>query len=145
MTLQNQVKIRKMKPTDEAFIYSSWLRSYRNSDFASHISNAIYYDAHKQIVSKLLEECEVFILCSHTDEDHIYGFICYTNLTPKLSTLHFLYIKYSYRKMGLANYMYDATVGQHGGSTICITHNNSYLKDKINSLGLIFNPYLLWK
>jgi hypothetical protein len=133
-----------MKEEDKSFIFSSWLRSYRNSHFASPLCNAVYFEHHKKIVEQLLNNAEVVILCAKNDEDHIYSFICYSHLSPKLSTIHFIYTKYPYRKMGIAQHLYNLAVGGTSGATICITHYSAHLKQKITDLNIIYNPYLLF-
>jgi len=138
--LQNQVKTRLMAPADEGFVYSSWLKSYRNSPMASNLNNDVYYDNHKKIVQNTLENAVTMILCASDDEDHILGFICFE--ATNLNIIHYIYIKYSYRKMGLTKFLLD-TLSDISDSTTIITHFNNNLKSKSNELGLIYNPYIL--
>ena len=140
--LQDQVQIRSMVPEDESFIYSSWLKSYRNSPNAANMPNQVFYDNHKRIIQNIINTAQVSIICSSEDSDHIFGFICWEPTDSNFDIYHYLYIKYPYRKMGLANYLFDS-IGGNSGGTIVITHYNNNLRRKSTELGMIYNPYLI--
>jgi hypothetical protein len=133
------VNIRDLNQNDESFIYSSWLRSYRNSPQMKTLSNDVYYSNHKRVVESLLKNSTVKILCSVEDPSHIFGFFSYSN-----NILHFLYVKYNYRKMGLATHLFSEC-GFTSDNTLISTHTptnslKEYLDSKYN---IKYNPYLI--
>jgi hypothetical protein len=133
--INKHVELRSMVPEDESFIYSAWLKSYRSSPVATYLDNDTYYDNHKKIIEKLLLKANVTILCSKEDSSQIYGFLCHEG-----NTAHYLYIKYPFRKMGLAKYLFNSVFSD---ATIVITHFNTTLKSRLDTM--TYNPYLLFK
>lgn len=138
MNLDDKLMVRPKTDNDMSFIYSSWLRSNRGSVMSTKIPNNTYYHEHKKVINFLLKEREISIdiLCSKDDPDHILGFISYEN-----GIIHFLYIKYSYRKMGFANFLLEKVSNNSDIAFKTITHYNNYLRDKLALFD--FNPYLL--
>ncbi len=135
--IYNQIMLRELEKDDESFIYSSWLRSYRSSPISTHMINDIYFDNHKKIIEELLSKANVIIACNPEDPSQIYGFICYED-----TTVHYLYVKYPFRKMGLGRYLFDSVCSD--ATLTIITHYNSNVKSKLND-SLIYNPYLLYR
>ena len=133
--LSNHVALRPKQADDESFIYSSWLRSYRSSPIVTHMNNDVYYDNHKLVIKKLLEISDVMIACNPEDPDQIYGFICY-----EPGIIHYLYVKYPFRKMGLAKYLLSSIPSD--ATKIIITHLTSSVKSRLND-EMIYNPYIL--
>ncbi len=140
--ISNQVVLREMEKDDESFIYSSWLRSYRGSPITTHMINDVYYDNHKKIIEKLLLEAKVIIACNPEDPSQIYGFICYEDGVPNCSVVHYLYVKYPFRKMGLGTHLFDSICSD--ATLTIVTHYNSNIKNKLDN-NLIYNPYLLYR
>jgi hypothetical protein len=81
--------------------------------------NDFYYPEYKERLMHMLKTGDVLIICSEQDEDQIVGY----RITGKIlswSILHYVYIKYPFRKMGLAKQLLaDLELGSH--VTIC-TH-----------------------
>lgn len=134
-------------PTEEdlPFIYSTWLKSYRNTDWAKHMSNDTYYFHHKAICAAILESPTTVttLICDESDPEQLYGYVVAQVIGGK-PLLHFAYIKYNFRKLGLMKSLiqhlgYFNTSGQVN----FITHlprNYTALRTKYN---LEYNPYLL--
>lgn len=140
--LQNLVKYRNLKLNDINFIYSTWLKSYRQSPWAESMSNDIFFSQHKVLIDSIIARptASVIVICNPEDEEQVYGYLV---SEANLSILHFAYIKYNYRKLG----MMKSLLGQLGCSTTpsvtFITHlprRFDMLKTKFN---LQYNPYLL--
>ena len=139
MEIKSQTKIRPYNPkTDESFVYSSWLKSYRNNKYFAHaMDNETYFQFHALIIDTLVKDNNLSILCSKDDEDQIYGFICNR---PDNKVIHFIYIKYPYRKMGLGKMLLNDTVGSLSDTTY-VSHYNHHL-DKYDNIK--YNAYLLF-
>lgn len=95
--MADPVRLRTRAPGDDAFIYSSWLKSYRQSPAAKEFSNDVYYSGQSRLIARLMKEATILLACSQDDEDQVYGYICFG---PGL--LHYLYVKHAYRGYGIA-------------------------------------------
>ena len=134
------IKYRKAVEADFDFIYSSWLKSYRNSEATKHLTNAVFFHHHKAIVKNILESknTETLIICSDKDDDQLYGYIVVETIYSEI-VLHYVYVKYNFRKLKLI-------------SDLCKSTN---ILDKVNFITHLprkfdssksrfqYNPYLL--
>ena len=135
---------RVVQPKDLNLIYSTWLRSYRQQPAARNMSNDTFFYHHKQIIEKILSKPNtvVTIICSHEDPDHIYGYSVVEKYNGA-AIIHYVYVKHSYRKLGLAKDVLTQSIPNLGSTLTFVTHesrNHSKLKDKFN---IEFNPYLI--
>ena len=133
------IAFRPMQPSDEPFIYSTWLKSYRNSSFAEAMSNDVFFASHKDIIAGLLETASVVMIVNPEDHDQIYGYSVTHNSLP---ITHFIYVKYTFRRLGLVAKLVEEN-GIFGHSVNFITHlprNYQSWKTKYN---LEYSPYLL--
>jgi GNAT superfamily N-acetyltransferase len=90
-------RTRKMRNSDSAFLYSSFLRSYRQSDYTAGIPNDVFFDVFKQEFAAVLNLFNVLVAHPEEDEDEIAGFIAWTG-----RTVAWLYVKKTpWRRMGL--------------------------------------------
>ena len=137
------VSYRTPTPADHPFIYSTWLKSYRHSDWARNMSNDTFFFHHKQIIEAILEcpTTKITLICDQEDPDQLYGYCVARELSDK-AVIHFCYVKYNFRKLGLMKQLVE-NAGYFSKSITFITHiprNYADLKAKWN---LEYNPYLL--
>lgn len=138
MKIKEQVGIRLMEEGDESFIFNAWLKSFRNSLEGMLQTNDIYYNNHKLLVAELIKRGNVYILHSKDDASHILGFACIEND----NILHYIYIKYNYRKLGLANYLIKSILSC---DTLNVTHVTKIVRSKIDNQLIMYNPWLRTK
>jgi hypothetical protein len=135
------LEFRPMTKADEAFIFSTWLKSYRHSQFASDMSNDVFFTYHKGIVADILKVSKVILIVNPEDPDQIYGYAVAQQVGSRLIT-HFVYVKYNFRKLGLAK-----AIAQHmnlfSESVNFITHVPRNYKSFKGKLKLEYCPYLL--
>lgn len=140
------IRMREKKASDTSFIYSTWLKSYRNSPFAGQMSNDTFYDNHKLLVEKILSKptTKVLVLCEDGDEDHLYGYCVVEVIGNSVEVVHYCYVKYTYRKMGFAKALLTAASGAFAStqSSLC-SHANTNFKILSKKFNLVYNPYLL--
>jgi hypothetical protein len=135
--------LRPISDEDESFIYSSWLKSYRNSDFAKHITNDIYFEQHADIIKNLLAKSQVVVAVSKEDPNHIYGFAVVEQVVPGVYCLHYVYTKYPFRKFGIAKEMVSSIINELGTKPVLISHAPKFLKHVTDRFKLVYNPYQL--
>ena len=149
---------------DLQFIMNSWLKSYRNSDLTNYVPNKLYYDYHGALIKNILNRSLVSIICDVEDPSHVYGYVCY-ELLNEIFILHYVYIKFNFRNMGLCESTLKAVYPQFGEVETFITHPDKIFsrvvyQDRIKQLNpeikktsffikkrddykLVYNPYAL--
>ena len=141
---------------DIQFILSSWLKSFRNSEFANYIPNKLYYEFHGSLVKNIIARSLVSILCDVEDPEHVYGYVVY-ELLGDVFILHYIYIKYNFRNLGLCRTALKAVYPQFGNVESFITHPDKVLSRIVNNeikktsffikkrddYKLIYNPFAL--
>ncbi len=135
---------RAGRPTDAHFLLSTWLKSYRNSGPVTKIPNANYFQGHQDLIVYILslQGTAVEVVCAKDDPDQIIGYVVYNTLAP---ILHYVYVKYPFRKLGLGQ-MLVAMVKEHhraGGLPLHCTHIARQWDVISRKLNLIFDPYNL--
>jgi hypothetical protein len=111
------VYLRDIRPEDEAFVYNSWLKSYKKWTL-SHINDTTYYKGQHNLIQLLLATTNIKLLISEETES-IVGYICWHN-----NTLHYLYVKDTYRGFNFGSTMVASCipdVNQYSHRTFAIT------------------------
>ena len=125
---------------DAPFVFNSWLKSFRSSTFAKQISNTIYYHDHHIVIEKLLKNNDVIIACSKSDPNQLYGFIC-AGQTDGIFTLHYIYVKHPFRRMGIAKALFNAF--EHDPSHASIyTHRTKAAEKLQDRYNMVHHPYI---
>ena len=131
MTHKSQLPIilRDLEEPDVGFVIKSWLESNLKNK-ATTIS--IYEKEHRDLIKHVIAHDKVTteVICLKEDEDHIIGFICYES--PII--LHYIYIKYPFRHLGIATNAINSCLS----GDIIITH-------KFKHKYYTYNPYLLMR
>ena len=101
-------------------------------------TNDMFYDNYKHICTRILERANMQMLVNPENPNQIYGYCC-TEDVGGVTIIHYLYMKYPYRKMGLAKKLLLACVPE--GPRVCthIGRNWRTLREKFD---LVYNPYL---
>lgn len=138
----SEVEVRQGCEADIPFIFSTWLRSYRdNSFFAKRIKNSIFFDGHHKVIEHLLQKPGLQVLVAHagSDANTIFGYLV---TEPAAKVVHFAYVKKSFRRLGIAKALLD-----HFGADLneCqFTHWTFDLDSILPKFPLItYNPYAL--
>ena len=146
------VKIRDMEEDDIGFVYNTWLKSHRDGVPAKHITNDVYFAEHKKIIEKKLQLSNILMLCDKDDTSQLYGYIVVEQPTDTVNIIHYIYIKYNFRKFGLGKHLLLAAIPAIGTKPVFVSHRpitRSYgftetkwgkLKEQYN---LVYNPYAI--
>jgi len=103
--MTDALTLRALDPSDLAFIFNSWLKSYRDSSFGKSISNPMYFRQHHHVIDKLIGRTEIILAVNQDDPKQIYGYVCMERRGP-IPILHYLYVKQPYRKLGIARQLF---------------------------------------
>ena len=99
--LEDQLQVRAAEPSDLAFIFKTWLKSYYYSSPAVlHIPPEVYFHEHHKVAERLLRKSVVPVVCQRSAPGVLLGFAVLEMSTPLC--LHWLYVKNAWRKMGVA-------------------------------------------
>lgn len=135
------IRIRKANEEDIPFIFNSWLKSYRNSKFAKSITSTIYFTEHHKIIQSIVTKNEVLIACNNEDPSQVYGYCC-AGFTEGFFTLHYIYVKHSFRGLGIAKVLMSKF--NHDTSTASIYTHHTRVADKLApKYNMIYHPYIV--
>lgn len=143
------VAIRQGAVSDLALIRNSWTKSYGKHSPAgdcragswARIPQAVYeYEQHR-LIGRLLERALVLVACNPEDADQIFGYIVAEQ--QEQPVYHYLYVKDSFRKLGIATQLYGAAAQVLGGERAWSTHWTPVIAGVIDKrkLAIRYNPY----
>lgn len=137
------IRIREATEADVAFIFKSWLKTFRQADFATNITKTVYYAEHHKVLEQLLKKQKTLIACNQEDPNQIYGFIC-ADYVDNIFCAHFIYVKHIYRKLGIANMLLNSY--DHDPTLASIyTHYNRVSEKAAQKYNMIYHPYTAFK
>lgn len=100
--MSRDLQIRDMVSGDYNFIIDSWLNQFKNSsEFARRIKHAIYFEKQAKVIEKLIARSKVRVASLCSDPSVIVGYLVF-ELPPEKPIAHFVYVKPSFRRMGIA-------------------------------------------
>lgn len=106
-----EIVISKGIPEDNAFIFATWLRSFRHlSYFAKRIKNHVFFKWHHALIERVLARETTTVLVAHAkdDRDLIFGYIIFEDWDD-FDVLHFIYVKGDYHKNGIGTMLLKAS------------------------------------
>ena len=97
--------IRPFDADDTAFLFKSWLDSYRYSDFAKPLDSRTYYDGHHAVIERILDrpDTRIVVACLPDTPYVDLGFA-----VAEADTLHFVYVKRNARQFGVGSALLTA-------------------------------------
>lgn len=146
VSVANLIDIRLATPSDEAFIYRSWLVSYKAAKPNHKIRNSIYYDNQKKVIAGILGRANTLIACDLNDSNNCYAYIC-TEIYPESVVLHWIYSKFRFRHFGIANTLLNFVLDQEPKAQLYASHigNNNYFDHLVEKHHAIYDPQLQGK
>lgn len=140
-TLSNVVPVdfRAHVKDDEPFIISSYLQSHRHEGTNRHMANPVYYGRHVPIAERLARKASVLVACSVEEPWHIYGSIAHGLTDAGELVVHYAYVKYPMRRLGLARRLFQLVNAPRHASVI-VTHTGRAFEALRERYGLVFQP-----
>jgi hypothetical protein len=105
------IKIRELRPEDESFIYSTWLKSFKNSKYTGPIPNHLYWPFYSEVIKYLLGRCKTLVACNPENEKQVFGYIVYEDE----NIIHWVYVKRDFRRWGIGKKLHTASGVGVGG------------------------------
>jgi GNAT superfamily N-acetyltransferase len=120
------------------FIFSAWLKSYRNNAWAKNAPNTVYFKYHHELIERILKRSAVLIAHPEDDADQILGFAVFEERN-ELVIAHYVYVKQPYRRMNIASELLNAVP-----RVDFFTHLNGRTHPALTKHGAVYNPYLFF-
>lgn len=96
--------IRRATGEDAAFVFAFWLQDYfERSKFAKGISKTLFMRFHHLVLERVIARGVVYIACDPEAPSVAYGFACGEVAAGLPSTLHYVYVKRRFRRLGVGN------------------------------------------
>lgn len=146
--------IRDYEPQDEAFIISSWLKSFREGNgptsqrcpcgsprFPWDVPQDIYYECHHAVVCKILQRTSTTtkVAVDPNERDLIYGYAVFEEI-PGIHVFHYIYVKKPFSDFGIARKLIESAPFEI--RSVYASHKTHVGKRLIERLGLTYCPYL---
>lgn len=136
-------QLRSPHPTDLPFILNSFTESYKDSKY-NPIYGMAYFYYFRLLLNKLISKSLITIICNPDDINQIYGYAIYQIKDDKL-IIHWIYIKYTFRKLGLAKYLYNILLNMVKDKEITITLKSCYYDKYKDSYNHIYQPKIAFE
>lgn len=109
--MTSAIEVRQYRPSeDKEFVYSTWLRNYKHSSyFAKRVKPAVFFRGHQAIIDHLSRKptFRVLVACNKEDPTQILGYLACERFDAGNPTVHFVYVKGAFRKMGIARQLFE--------------------------------------
>lgn len=135
------ISIREAQEGDIPFLFSSWLKSYRSGLLPRQVDNTIFFSEHHKVVEKLLNRSKTLIAVDPDDPATIYGWLCFERIDG-LFVLHYVYIKHTFRAMGVMRQLMLATEQDFKLAGL-FSHMTKIFERLSLKYNLVYNPYLI--
>lgn len=109
------INIRPPIPSDEGYIYRTWLDSYRvTGPMVKQVRDRVFFAYYHKIINNILTRgSRILVASSPDDEKIIYGDIIWEPIPfpeeEKDGVLHWVYVKSTWRRLKVATRLIEAT------------------------------------
>jgi hypothetical protein len=134
MNKSDLIEIRSLLPEDKNFILATFLKGlYYGDSYYSEMKKSDFMLQYRDIVEEILNYSKdsARIACLKEDPNVILG---YALINQENSILHFVFVKKSWRSIGIAKSLVPETV-------TTVTHLTKPGLSIMKSKGLVFNPF----
>ena len=137
MVVMSEISVRAANQDDYPFIFASWLRSYKTSDFAKNIPPRTYFTWHHAIVEHLLKRSTVLIAHPTDSPNTIVGYMVHEK-----NVIHYCSVKKDFRKLGVATRLIlESQIDLNKCQYTHSTKDIAFLYQKFPNLE--YNPYAI--
>ena len=134
-----EITIRDPEPNDKQYLFHSWLTSLRFNKPFDALEKCWYNVATSALISRLLVSSNMLVAVNPSNESQIFGYVVFNNNSR---TLHFIYIKKSFRMARVATRLMEAAFGSFD-EPISYTVRTTAIPHYEKKWNLIFRPYML--
>jgi GNAT superfamily N-acetyltransferase len=131
--IKDLVEIRNYLSWDKNFIYQTWLKGlYYGNEFFKQMNADDFYKNYEHVITRILmvPDLQIKVACLKEDAEVVLGYAIF-----KGDTLHWIFVKPTWRKLGIAKDLIPDTIKS-------VTHLTKVGKS-IKPKKWAFNPFLL--
>lgn len=132
---------------DQNFIINSWLKSYRDSNFADPITSDVYFKQHRSLIIDMLSDGVTIVACNPDSTDQIFGWVNAIPSEVGITVFNYVYVKHPYRRLGIGGMLRREALHKcnHDMELPALaTHSTRMLIDLLSDKwNIIYNPYLI--
>jgi GNAT superfamily N-acetyltransferase len=137
--------LRPATAEEYGFVIKPWLQELRDLPTTRWISDAVFFQGHGRVISALLQNASVVVACDPEAHGHLYGYACFTIAPP---TLHWLYVKSTFRRMGIGGALLRhvrAALSLSDADSLALSHPSAMLgiPGLRERMCVEYNPYVL--
>lgn len=140
-------ELRPPTEDDVAFIYSSWLKTHRQSTANVDIGNTVYYaEMHANIEAVIRgDKTHLVVACSPNEGDSaiIFGYGVAELLSDDELCIHMIYGKHPFRNFGLGRAI-EAELLKLPHTKVSYSCHTKLAKSLNRKRNYVFNPWRLW-
>jgi ribosomal protein S18 acetylase RimI-like enzyme len=136
------IRLRNMQPDDVNFILNSWLKSFRKAPSVRRMENNAYFHEQSKVIKGLLEKVNILIACDEKDSNNVYGYLVSQRI-DNVFVIHYLYVKLSFRNMGIGKMLIRARDHELGEVAACYTHHTDTANRLAYKYKFMHNPFIL--
>ena len=137
-----EYKIRSAQGSDLAFIFDTFLKSYKmSSPVGRACRNGIFFDNYRLVLDDILENAKTYVACLPDEPTVIFGY-----LIADKATIHYVFVKEAFRNLGIDKALYNEALIEADPmfGFLYTTHKTNY-SDKIESFKVPYNPFRLYE
>ena len=128
------IALRGLESPDLELVYSSWLSTFRSSPTMRGVPNRAYYAGQHARIERLIREGAVLCAVNPNSPSQIYGWCCTSG-----GRLHFVCVKPTYQRMGVARRLLAPLLGAE-----CVyTHRTGLLAELPIPARWSYDPFAL--
>lgn len=147
-TPTDEILIRRGVIGDVPFVTNSWLTSFRKSAYTWGVGNSEYNAFHHKLLEALVPQSMLVVLCNRNNPDQILGWAVYQKLEGDVLVLHYVYIKFAFRRNGFARCLVDEIMDHERPRAVIWTHRTEIgakIQKNLPELSSWrLNPYLMY-
>lgn len=137
--------IRDYEPNDRAMVANNWLRSFRESPYAKHMRNDVYYGGHSPLVNALIDACQIRVASIYVPSHDLpsgpesrvdIGWVCF-----QPGVLHYAYVKELYRRSGVSSALLESAGVPNWEDPVYTHRRPPFSGFLVSKWGLDYDPY----
>lgn len=106
-----EVVIREGRPSEEALVYQTWVRTFRSSLFAKAVARGLYESRQTDRIRTILSRGgKILVACAPEEPDVVLGWAVVEGDGEKPHVLHYVHVKEHLRRLGIATQLVQALV-----------------------------------
>lgn len=135
--------VRPAEANDMRFVRKHWLASARSGYAYRNMREGDFTRSYSRIIDRLLERSLVLVVASKDNPDRLVGFSVSEHPNDKAAIVHYVYVKFDWRKVGIARALAQAA-GLETIPNITCTHDNNVCQMIAPPHGINYNPLLIF-